>query len=67
MSLREDMERLQIAIHTVSQGINALEAISLGLLSAKDPYADGLNALSIYLVEADREVYKSRSDCLKTL
>lgn len=67
MSLREDMERLQIAIHTVFQGINALEAISLGLLSAKDPYADGLNALSIYLVEADREVYKSMSDCLKTL
>ena len=67
MSLREDLDGLQIAIHNVSQGINALEAISLGLLSAKDPYAEGLSALSTYLTDADRAVYKHLTACLNAL
>lgn len=67
MSLREDMDHLEIAIHEVSQGINAIEAMSLGLSCAKDPYADGFNALSTYLVEADREVHKHLMACLNAI
>lgn len=67
MSLWKDMDDLEIAIRDVSQGINAIEAMTLGLLSVKDPYAEGFNALNTYLVEADREVHKCLAACLKAI
>ena len=67
MSLREDLDKLDIAVHNVSQGINALEAMSLGLSSAKDPYAEGFSALNSFLVEADREVHKHLAACWKAI
>ena len=39
MSLREELDALSTAVCDISQGINALEAMSLGLSHAKDPYA----------------------------
>lgn len=67
MSLWEDMDNLNTAVQNVSQGINALKAMTLGLLSEKDPYADGFNALSTYLFKADQEVHKYLTTCLKAL
>ena len=67
MSLRENLDKLDIAVHDVSQGINAITAMSLGLIQADDPYADGFNALSSYLVEADREVRKYLETCRNVL
>ena len=67
MSLQEDLDNLEAAIHNLSQGVNALEAMSLGLLSAKDPYAEGLSALSTYLTDADLAVYKHLTACLNAL
>ena len=67
MSLREDLDKLDTAIHNVSQGINALEAMTLGLVQARDPYADGFNALYIYLFQADMEVHKHLKTCLNEI
>ena len=67
MGLWEELDDLQVAIQDMSQGINAMEAVTLGLLYAKQPYADGLNALSTYLAMADREVHRCLEACLKAV
>ena len=67
MSLRENLDKLDIAIHDMSQGINALEAMTMGLAQVKDPYADGFNALHIYLFQADMEVHEHLTACLKEI
>lgn len=67
MSLREDLDNLEIASHKVSQGINALAAMSLGLSRAEDPYAEGFAALYIYLFDADQELHKHLDACLNAL
>jgi len=64
MSLRENLDDLEIAIHDISQGINALQVMTLGLMEAQDPYADGFNALNLYLTEADRAAQKHLTACL---
>lgn len=67
MSLHEDLDDLEIAIHNVSQGVNAIGVMTLGLMQAHDPYADGFNALYGYLVDADREVQKHLAACLTAM
>lgn len=67
MSLREDLDNLDIVIHQVSQGINAISAMTLGLLHAQDPYAKCFSALNTYLMEADQEVHKHLAVCLKDI
>ena len=66
MSLREDLDHLEIAVHNVSQGINALGIMALGLSSAKDPYADGFNALYLYLSGAGQELRQCLDTCWNT-
>lgn len=67
MSLREDLDHLSIAAGDISQGVNALGAMALGLSSAKDPYAQGFNALYNYLFDADRELHKHLDACRSAL
>lgn len=67
MSLREDLDHLSTAVCDISQGINALEAMALGLSYAKDPYAEGLNALHSYLFDANQELHKHLDACWKAL
>lgn len=67
MSLKIEMENLRIAINEVSQGVRAVELMTMGLLYGQEPYADGFNALSAYLVEADREVQKHLTTCLNLI
>ncbi len=67
MSLREDLDQLSTAVCDISQGINALEAMALGLSYAKDPYAKGFNALYNYLFDADQELRKYLDACWNAL
>lgn len=67
MSLKMEMENLRIAIDDVSQCINAMELMAMGLLYAQGSYADGFNALSAYLMEVDREVHKHLTTCLNSI
>ena len=67
MSLRENLDKLDIAVHNVSQGINALEAMTMGLAQAQDPYADGFNALCNYLSQADTAVHEHLSASLSAI
>ena len=67
MSLREDLDKLDIAVHNVSQGINALGVMALGLSHAKDPYAQGFNALYNYLFDANQALHKHLDSCWNAL
>ncbi len=67
MSLREELLDLDSAIRNLSQGVNALGLMSLGLAQALDPYADGFNTLFCYMADADREVHQHLEDCLKAV
>ena len=67
MSLHEDLDDLEIAIHNVSQGVNAIGVMTLGLMQAHDPYADGFNALYIYLLDANKELHKHLDACWNAL
>ncbi len=67
MSLHEKMLDLDSAVHNLSQGVNVLGLMALGLDQAMDPYADGFNALYSYLKNADQEVRQQLKDCLETV
>lgn len=67
MSLRKEIEDLAMAVREVSQGINAMEAMAMGLEQAQDPYADGFNAICTYLFQANEEVHKHLKTCLNEI
>ncbi len=67
MSLHEELLELDSAVRNLSQGVNALEVMSLGLSQALDPYADGFSALLNYMLDADQEVRKYMDNCLKAI
>ena len=67
MSLHEKLIDLDTALCELSRNINAANVMSLGLAQAHDPYADGFTALSVHLIDADREVRKCLNDCLNAI
>ncbi len=67
MSLHEELLELDSAVRNLSQGVNALQVMSLGLFEALDPYADGFSALLDYMRDADREVREYMDNCLKAI
>lgn len=67
MSLREELDALSTAACDISQGINALEAMAMGLSYAKDPYAQGFNALYNYLFDANQALHKHLDSCWNAL
>lgn len=67
MSLHEELLKLDTAVHRLSQGVNAVGVMSLGLMQARDPYADGFDVVYGCMVEADREVQKRLDACLKAI
>lgn len=67
MSLVKDLDDLYCAAYHISQGINAPEVMALGLASAKDPYADGFNALHNYLFDANQELQQYLTACLNAI
>lgn len=67
MSLHEELLELDTAVHRLSQGVNAVGVMSLGLMQARDPYADGFDAVYGCMVEADREVHRHLDACLNSI
>ena len=64
------MEHQQALIHLkdaaggIHDGINAVGIMSMGLAQAKDPYADGFNAIWNYLADAEVNFQKQLQACL---
>lgn len=67
MSLKKELDEVYCAALDISQGINALELMSLGLAHARDPYAEGFNALYSYLFDANRALCKHLTACMETV
>ena len=67
MSLREELLDLETAVYQVSRGINAVEAMTMGLNRTHTPYADGFGAICDYLLQADRKLREHMDSCLKAI
>jgi len=65
MELREALLALEEPASRINGGINAISIMALGLSSAKDPYADGFNAVWDYLTEANLDFQEKVRTCLK--
>ena len=55
MTYNEAFLDLQDTAGRISDGINAVGLMAMGLSMARDPYADGFNAVWNYLADADRD------------
>ena len=61
MELQELLLGLEEPVSRIKGGINALGIMTTGLFMAKDPYADGFNAVWNYLVDAEQDL----QNCIK--
>ena len=52
---------------TYLRGSTHLEAMAMGLSYAKDPYAQGFNALYNYLFDANQALHKHLDSCWNAL
>ena len=66
MELKEALLELENPVHRISDGINAVGLMTMGLAEARDPYADGFNAIWNYLVDAERDFQKQITACMDT-
>jgi len=64
MKLQEALLALEEPAARINGGINAISAMAIGLSSAKDPYADGLNAIWDYLQNANQDLQDRVKACL---
>lgn len=67
MELHEALLALEEPVCRLSGGINAIGVMSMGLSMAKDPYADGSNAVWDYMIDADRDLQKRVQICLELI
>ena len=67
MSLQEKLLDLETAANQISNGVNALQVMSMGLRNCLDPYAGGFDVLCGYMVDADRELQTLVSACLDAI
>lgn len=67
MSLQKELIDLDTAVNRLSQSVNAMGIMTLGLAQAQDPYADGLDLLSSCMIDADRAVRAHLDACLKAI
>lgn len=65
MELQEAVLALEEPARKISDGINAIGAMTMGLTLAKDPYADGLNAMWNYLFDVNQELQAKIQSCLE--
>ena len=56
MGEKEILMELEEPLRQIFSGINAVELMVYGLSQVKDPYADGLNAIWIFLQQAETKV-----------
>lgn len=66
MELKEALLELENPVHRISDGINAVGLMTMGLAEARDPYADGFNAIWNFLVDAERDFQNQLQACLDT-
>lgn len=64
MELHEAILALEEPACRISDGINAVGLMAMGLSMARDPYADGFNAVWNYLVDAERDLQRQLRVCL---
>lgn len=67
MELREALLAMEEPARHLNGGINAIGVMSMGLSMAKDPYADGFNAVWNYLINAERDLQKKVHICLELI
>jgi len=67
MSLHEELLELDAAANRLSQGVNALGLMAMGLDREADPYADGFEVLFRYMRDVDRDVRKYLDNCLHAI
>lgn len=66
MDLDDALMDLEETYHRLSCLLNTLGLMVLGLMQARDPYADGFNALWVDLTDADWEIQRQISACQKS-
>lgn len=66
MTYNEAFMDLQDTAGRISDGINAIGIMTMGLAQVRDPYADGFNAVWNYLVDAERDFQRQLAVCLNT-
>jgi len=67
MSLHEELLDLDAAANRLSQGVNALGLMAMGLSQEDEQYADGFTVLFRYMLDADRDVRKYLDNCLHAI
>lgn len=65
MNQENALMELEETYNRLSCLLNTLELMVLGLMQARDPYADGFNALWGCLIDADRDIRNRLSACQK--
>ncbi len=66
MTYQEAFIDLQDSAGRISDGINAIGIMTMGLAQVRDPYADGFNAIWNYLVDAEQDFQKRLAACQNT-
>lgn len=64
MELKEALLELENPVHRISDGINAVGLMAMGLAGVRDPYADGFNAIWNFLADAERDFQSQLQACL---
>jgi hypothetical protein len=67
MNIREELIGLDAAVNQVSNGVNAIAAMSRGLDRVDDPYADGFYFISDHLLEAVQSLREQTDRCLQAV
>lgn len=66
MTYQELLLAIEEPVNRISDGINAIGIMTMGLVQVKDPYADGFYAVWSYLVDAERDFQKQFAACMDT-
>lgn len=66
MDLKNQLMELEESYNRLSCLLNTLGLMVLGLMQAKDPYADGFNALWGCLTDAGQDLQRRLSLCQKS-
>ena len=61
------LQELEEAVQHLSDGLNAIKIMVMGLEQIQDAHVGGFYAVWRYLDEVDREVHRRLDICLKTV
>ena len=67
MNLQDQLLELDAAVDKLSQGVNAVGLMSMGLVQMQNPYADSFCMLFHYMAEADRAVRTYLDACFEAM